>query len=204
MPPRAGVTALARSVLQPRDVSHLRHPGRLHRFRRARDRKGRAEVPQPRGDPIFWQPWRCFLRARYEARPWPLTVTPWSWRAIPTLSPFTRAVLKTVATLGMALTLRHIRILSRHASKRIVFVRTATRRTKEQLIALCSSLTTRIMPEARQERIEVCAVTLPDNLDPAEFVAAPRRRCSSPGLLDEAGCRFCSTASRRRLAATAR
>ena len=48
-----------------------------------------------------------------------------------------------VATLGTALTLRHIRILSRHASKRIVYLFDGDAADSEQLIALCSSLTTR-------------------------------------------------------------
>lgn len=90
-----------------------------------------------------------------------------------------------VATLGTALTLRHIRILSRHASKRIVYLfdgDAAGQRAADRALQFVDDSMT---PEAGKSRIEVCAVTLPDNLDPAEFVAA-RGADALRGLLDEA------------------
>lgn len=77
-----------------------------------------------------------------------------------------------VATLGTALTIRHIRALSRHASKRIVYLfdgDAAGQRAADRALQFIDGSMT---PEAGKSKIELCAVTLPDNLDPAEFVAA--------------------------------
>lgn len=90
-----------------------------------------------------------------------------------------------VATLGTALTLRHIRILSRHASKRIVYLfdgDAAGQRAADRALQFIDDSMT---PEAGKSRIEVCAVTLPDDLDPAEFVSA-RGADALRVLLDEA------------------
>ncbi|MDO4290588.1 MAG: DNA primase [Eggerthellaceae bacterium] len=76
-----------------------------------------------------------------------------------------------VATLGTALTMRHIRVLSRHASKRIVYLfdgDAAGQRAADRALQFIDGSMT---PEAGKNKIELCAVTLPDNLDPAEFVA---------------------------------
>lgn len=77
-----------------------------------------------------------------------------------------------VATLGTALTMRHIRVLGRHAQKKIVYLfdgDAAGQRAADRALAFIDESMT---PEAGKSRIELCAVTLPDNLDPAEFVAA--------------------------------
>ncbi|WP_165056905.1 DNA primase [Adlercreutzia sp. ZJ176] len=77
-----------------------------------------------------------------------------------------------VATLGTALTLRHIRILARHAQRRIVYLfdgDAAGQRAADRALQFIDASMT---PEAGKSKIELCAVTLPDNLDPAEFVAA--------------------------------
>ena len=77
-----------------------------------------------------------------------------------------------VATLGTALTMRHIRVLSRHASKRIVYLfdgDAAGQRAADRALAFIDKSMT---PEAGRSQVELVAVTLPDNLDPAEFVAA--------------------------------
>lgn len=77
-----------------------------------------------------------------------------------------------VATLGTALTIRHIRVLGRHAQKKIVYLfdgDAAGQRAADRALAFIDESMT---PEAGKSRIELCAVTLPDNLDPAEFVAA--------------------------------
>lgn len=75
-----------------------------------------------------------------------------------------------VATLGTALTMRHIRVLSRHAQKRIVYLfdgDEAGQRAADRALGFIDDSMT---PEAGRTRIELVAVTLPDNLDPADFV----------------------------------
>ncbi len=77
-----------------------------------------------------------------------------------------------VATLGTALTMRHIRLLSRHAQHRIVYLfdgDEAGQRAADRALAFIDDSMT---PEAGRSKIELAAVTLPDNLDPADFVAA--------------------------------
>ncbi|OUO88924.1 DNA primase [Gordonibacter sp. An230] len=77
-----------------------------------------------------------------------------------------------VATLGTALTMRHIRLLSRHARHRIVYLfdgDEAGQRAADRALAFIDGSMT---PEAGKSRIELAAVTLPDALDPAEFVGA--------------------------------
>ncbi len=76
-----------------------------------------------------------------------------------------------VATLGTALTLQHIRIISRHASKRIVYLfdgDAAGQRAADRALEFIDESMT---PEAGKSRVELCAVTLPDDLDPADFVS---------------------------------
>ncbi|MEY8562196.1 DNA primase [Eggerthellaceae bacterium 3-80] len=75
-----------------------------------------------------------------------------------------------VATLGTALTMRHIRVLSRHAQKRIVYLfdgDEAGQRAADRALGFIDESMT---PEAGRTRVELVAVTLPDNLDPADFV----------------------------------
>ncbi len=77
-----------------------------------------------------------------------------------------------VATLGTALTMRHIRVLSRHASKRIVYLfdgDAAGQRAADRALAFIDKSMT---PEAGRSQVDLVAVTLPDNQDPAEFVQA--------------------------------
>ena len=76
-----------------------------------------------------------------------------------------------VATLGTALTIQHVRLISRHASKRIVYLfdgDAAGQRAADRALGFIDESMT---PEAGKTRIELCAVTLPDDLDPADFVA---------------------------------
>ena len=76
-----------------------------------------------------------------------------------------------VATLGTALTARHIRSLSRHAQRRIVYLfdgDAAGQRAADRALQFIDRTMT---PEAGRSQIELCAVTLPDDLDPADFVA---------------------------------
>ena len=72
-----------------------------------------------------------------------------------------------VATLGTALTRTHIRVLSRHARNRIVYLfdgDAAGQRAADRALQFIDSSMT---PEAGAARIDLFAVTLPDNLDPA-------------------------------------
>lgn len=76
-----------------------------------------------------------------------------------------------VATLGTALTMRHIRLLARHAQHRIVYLfdgDEAGQRAADRALAFIDDSMT---PEAGRTKIELAAVTLPDNLDPADFVS---------------------------------
>ncbi|MGI6591298.1 MAG: DNA primase [Eggerthellaceae bacterium] len=79
-------------------------------------------------------------------------------------------VTNAVATLGTALTMQHIRLISRHASKRIVYLfdgdEAGQRAANRALEFIDDSMT----PEAGKTRVELYAVVLPDNLDPADFV----------------------------------
>lgn len=90
-----------------------------------------------------------------------------------------------VATLGTSLTTQHIRVLSRHAQKRIVYLfdgDAAGQRAADRALTFIDRTMT---PEAGKGRIELAAVTLPDNLDPAEFVDARGAEALS-ALIDEA------------------
>lgn len=77
-----------------------------------------------------------------------------------------------VATLGTSLTLQHIRVLGRHAKHRVVYLfdgDEAGQRAADRALGFIDNSMT---PEAGRSKIELAAVTLPDSLDPAEFVAA--------------------------------
>lgn len=81
-------------------------------------------------------------------------------------------VTNAVATLGTALTMKHIRILSKHASKRIVYLfdgDAAGQRAADRALAFIDDTMTE---KAGRAQIDLVAVTLPDNLDPAEFIEA--------------------------------
>lgn len=76
-----------------------------------------------------------------------------------------------VATLGTALTARHIRILSRHAKRRIVYLfdgDAAGQRAAERALQFVDQS---ISSDGIQNQVDLCAVTLPDNLDPADYVS---------------------------------
>ncbi len=97
----------------------------------------------------------------------------------------TAGITNVVATLGTALTLSHIRSLSRHAQKRIVYLfdgDEAGQRAADRALAFIDESMT---PEAGRHRLDLCAVTLPDDLDPAEFVNA-RGAEALQALIDQA------------------
>ncbi len=75
-----------------------------------------------------------------------------------------------VATLGTALTKDHIRQLSRQAGKKIIYLfdgDTAGQRATERALQFIDASLT---PEAGKNRTELCALCLPDGLDPKEFL----------------------------------
>ena len=75
-----------------------------------------------------------------------------------------------VATLGTSLTRQHIRILSHHAKSKIIYLfdgdEAGQRAADRALEFIDSSMT----PEAGIMRVDLYAATIPDNLDPAEYV----------------------------------
>ncbi len=77
-----------------------------------------------------------------------------------------------VATLGTSLTRQHIRLLSRHASKKLIYLfdgdEAGQRATERALQFIDDAIT----PESGASRLERCALSLPDGLDPAEFIEA--------------------------------
>lgn len=80
-------------------------------------------------------------------------------------------IANTVATLGTALTPRHIRTLTRHAKNRIVYVFDGDEAGQRAADRALSFIDESMMPESGRMQTELTAVTLPDNLDPAEYVA---------------------------------
>lgn len=90
-----------------------------------------------------------------------------------------------VATLGTALTSRHLRVLSRHAQHRIVYLfdgDAAGQRAADRALQFIDDSMT---PEAGRSKVEIAAVTLPDDLDPADFVAQ-RGADALRALIDDA------------------
>lgn len=83
----------------------------------------------------------------------------------------TAGVENAVATLGTSLTRQHIRVLSRYAKHRIVYLfdgDAAGQRAADRALEFIDSSMT---PEAGRRQVELFACTLPDDLDPADFVA---------------------------------
>lgn len=77
-----------------------------------------------------------------------------------------------VATLGTSLTRQHIRLLSHHAKSRIIYLFDGDEAGQRAADRALQFIDSSITPEAGVSRVDLCAVTLPDNLDPAEFIAA--------------------------------
>lgn len=77
-----------------------------------------------------------------------------------------------VATLGTALTSQHINVLSRYAKRSIVYLFDGDNAGQHAIERALQFIDDRFTPEAGAARVQLKAVTLPDNLDPAEFVAA--------------------------------
>lgn len=75
-----------------------------------------------------------------------------------------------VATLGTALTGQHIRTLSRHARNRIIYLFDGDEAGQRAADRALGFIDKSITPEAGRKKIELMAVTLPENLDPADFI----------------------------------
>lgn len=83
----------------------------------------------------------------------------------------TAGVKNVVATLGTSLTRQHIRLLSRYVKHRIVYLfdgDAAGQRAADRALEFIDDSMT---PEAGRRQVELFACTLPDDLDPADFVA---------------------------------
>ena len=80
-------------------------------------------------------------------------------------------VTNVVATLGTALTVQHIRVLSRHAKHKIVYLFDGDEAGQRAADRAARFIDESMLPEAGRKQVDLCAVTLPDNLDPADFVA---------------------------------
>ena len=83
-----------------------------------------------------------------------------------------------VATLGTALTVQHIRTISRHAKRRIVYLFDGDEAGQRAADRAARFLDESMLPEAGRSKIDLCAVTLPDrsSIPPISCSsAAPRR-----------------------------
>lgn len=77
-----------------------------------------------------------------------------------------------VATLGTALTKQHIRMLNQHAKDKIVYLfdgDEAGQRAAERALNFIDQMN---QPELYRQRAQLVALTLPDNMDPKEFIDA--------------------------------
>lgn len=79
-------------------------------------------------------------------------------------------VTNVVATLGTALTVQHIRVLSRHAKHKIVYLFDGDEAGQRAADRAARFIDESMLPESGRKQVDLCAVTLPDNLDPADFV----------------------------------
>ena len=77
-----------------------------------------------------------------------------------------------VATLGTALTINHIRILAKHAKKRIVYLFDGDEAGQKAIARALQFIDYSMTPEAGRMQVDLCAVTLPDGLDPADYISA--------------------------------
>ena len=75
-----------------------------------------------------------------------------------------------VATLGTALTMQHIRVISRHAKHRIVYLFDGDEAGQRAADRAARFVDESMLPEAGRNQVGLFAVTLPDDLDPADFV----------------------------------
>ncbi|MBQ9690883.1 MAG: DNA primase, partial [Eggerthellaceae bacterium] len=87
------------------------------------------------------------------------------------ISLFEAGLKNVVATLGTALTVQHIRLLSRHAKRRIIYLFDGDEAGKRAADRAAHLIDESMLPEAGRTQVELFAATLPEGLDPAEYVA---------------------------------
>ena len=75
-----------------------------------------------------------------------------------------------VATMGTALTIQHIRKLSKFAKRRIVYLFDGDEAGQRAIQRALQFIDFSMTPEAGRTKVELYAVTLPDNLDPADYI----------------------------------
>lgn len=91
-----------------------------------------------------------------------------------------------VATLGTSLTRQHIRLISHHAKSRIIYLFDGDEAGQRAADRALGFIDASITPEAGASKIDLCAVTLPGGLDPAEFVASDGGDAALRELLEHA------------------
>ena len=75
-----------------------------------------------------------------------------------------------VATLGTSLTMQHIKLLSRYASKKIVYLFDGDEAGQRAAERALQFIDYQMTPEAGQSRCDLHAATIPNNMDPAELI----------------------------------
>ena len=91
-----------------------------------------------------------------------------------------------VATLGTSLTRQHIRILSHHAKSRIIYLFDGDEAGQRAADRALGFIDASVTPEAGVARVDLFALTLPDGLDPAEFLALEHGATKLTKLLETA------------------
>lgn len=76
------------------------------------------------------------------------------------------------ATLGTALTLQHIKILNRYATNKIIYLFDGDEAGQRAAMRALQFIDYSMTPEAGQSRCDLYAVTIPNGLDPAEYVSS--------------------------------
>lgn len=77
-----------------------------------------------------------------------------------------------VATLGTALTMQHIKLLSRYATRKIVYLFDGDEAGQRAAERALQFIDYKMTPEAGQSRCDLHAATIPGSMDPAEYIEA--------------------------------
>lgn len=78
----------------------------------------------------------------------------------------------TVATLGTALTKQHIRVLRNHAKDSILYLFDGDAAGQHAIDRALQFISVDMTPEAGRRQIQLLACTIPDDMDPAEYIGA--------------------------------
>jgi DNA primase len=89
-----------------------------------------------------------------------------------------------VATLGTALTERHMRLLGRFG-KRVVYLFDGDEAGRRAALRAADLIDWTVTPEAGSARVDLAVALIPDGLDPAEYVAS-RGKAAMRGVIDGA------------------